>query len=493
MADATVTQRFVGDSSSAERAIAAMEKKYDAALSKMQSANKKFKSGADQAAESIQKWALGLGGATAGLFSISNIFNTIIKQQEELIRKADEFGSKQDRRTRSFAVNAGITHKQAVEAEASMRAVAARTGVPLEAVEPAASGLVGAEFDWKEAAGASLEKLVEMRNVTGGGDIGELSGQVSLVLAGQGLEKNAANLERIGSDIWAARKAGRVEASSMQFLARQLALSKDQSFEENLALFTNLMDVAPDEVAGTAFGKLHKVLRAPTKKQRGAMAAAGIDPTKVDFHGENTQQVLDYISGKFKALPETGVGGQDDLLKQLIGEEFIAPAKHVFMDPGRFKNLMAAQANKAGYRAAVNEAQSGSAALDEKVKGIGEAVIAKRKDDLTAVMDLAESDMRASGVGELSIWSSRFMANRTRELGGTDPLGMLLPHEDDRLDLLTRARQLKGEPLQIPGMSQEWLDAIEANTKVVEENNRVLQQKQEPPKRAKVANANEAN
>lgn len=488
MSDAKVTQRFIGDAASVERAIAVMEKKYDAALAKMQGANRKFKSTSQEAAESLQNWALGLATAGAGLFSISRIFDTIIQKQEELIRKADEFGSKQDRRTRSFAVNSGITHAQAVEAEATMRAVAAKTGVPLEALEPAASGLVGAEFDWKDAAGPALKNLIEMRNVTGGGDSGELSGQISLLLAGQGLEKTPGNIERLGSDIWALRKAGRIEASSSQHIARQLALAKNLPLEENLALFTNLMDVAPDDVAGTAFGKLHKVLRAPTDKQRAAMKAAGIDPLKADFKGESTQEVLDYISGKFKALPDAGIGGKDDLLKKLIGEEFIAPAKHVFDDPGRFRALMAAQKNKAGYRAAIAEAQSGSAALEEKVKGMGEAQFAAQKDDVTTILELGAQRQRGQGAHETGIYLHQFGLNRMRNFSNDLAVESMFADPDETMQVLMQARQLKGEPLT--GLKQETLDKIE---QLLAEQLRVMQeeQKAEPPKRARAANANE--
>lgn len=305
----------------------------------------------------VQSWLAGLVSVQAAYGLITAGIQEAIQHQQELIRLSDEHGRDQDRRTRSFGVNAGLNLAQAQEATASMNAVAVLTGVGTEQLEPAASGLVGSGFEWQHASGDALQRLVESRAAGGGGgDLGQLASNAALGLNAQGLPKTPESIERFGSNIWALRREGNVEPQDIEFLARQLALAKDQTFEENLALYGTLRDVAPADVSGTAFGAFHKTMRAPSPKAQKVMAGAKLDPKSADFVGESTQTVIRRVAEARNRLPKDE---QDDFTTRLFGREFVGPITHLLDNPDRYEELLKAQGDKRGYRDAVKLSQSG--------------------------------------------------------------------------------------------------------------------------------------
>lgn len=495
MADGKVSIAFTGSADQAARALAELEKRYEKLQGTVGNLTKRSKAGHDGLVASVTSWATKVVSVGAAYNLISGAIRKAIGLQDELIRKVDEFSKKQDRRTRSFAVNAGIGLEDAKKADARMRAISVRTGVPLETLEPAASALVGSGFATEQASGQSLERLVEMRNVTGGGDIDELAGYVSGALKAQGLKQTPENIQRVASAIYGARKAGDTEAKSMEFLARKLAIAKDTSLEENLALFTVAKDVTggSDEVAATAFGSIQSTLRAPTPKLRDYMKKRNLDPLKMDFQGENTQQVLDYIHNFVKALPDEGVGGKNDTYTRLFGQGNVGIAKHIFDNPARFTEVLKATGNKGGYGEAVKIAQGGGAAAAQKVANIEEAQLAGRGTDATNIMKLVAVKRREEGQSEWGNYIDQSFAHLMRNFSDQSAVETLFNNKNlkgtsdkDLMQILTEYRQLKGSPLE--GFSQEFIDAVEKNTAMVEQNNQLMQkQNQLAPKRAKVA------
>lgn len=487
MADGTVDMKFTGSAQDLERAIDRLEKKYSALEGKMKSVQRTGRAKSTDMMQQMAQWAAGVATVGTAYSAISAGIKKAISLQDELIKKADEFGNKQDRRQRSFGVNAGITPEQAGIADASMRNVAKATGVPLQNVEQAASGLVGAGFDWRAASGPALQKLLEMQATTGGGDPGELSGQIASALQSQGLKQSPENIERIARTIWATRKAGNVEADSIQFLARKLSTSKSSQWEENLALFTNLMDVSGGsaETAATAFGNMEAVMRAPTKKQRAILAKIGADPAKLDMIGENKGDAIKYLSGVIGKLPDEGAGGKIDTLKNLFGKEFTGMTKHVLDRPERYQELLAAQGNAAGYRGAVDLALGGSGNMEEKLKVMEETQFAGKRSDVSNVLKLAEIKARERGESEFGIWANRQAADWTRWMGGSgeNALSMMMPHPDDQMAVMQQARATTNAPLV--GFGKEWTEALERNTVAVEKQNALMEAQK--PKRAGAA------
>ncbi len=361
----------------------------------------------------VQSWLTGLVGVQSIYTGITAGIKDALDFQRQLVRESDEQGRKADRRTRSFAVNAGLNAEESKAAKASMDAVAIATGVSQDRLEPAASELAGSNFAAKDASGAALKNIVHATGVTGGGDIAETASAIGLTLNAQGMDKTAENVQKVGQVAYALRKEGRTEMNSFKFLAPELSIAADQPFEQNASLMGAFEDVGDSAKAAGAFGSFHRRLRAPVKETLDSLAMAGIKPQEVDFVGEDTPKVIKRLSEAFKKVPEEKRG---EFIKGLAGSDYLGQTDFLLKHPEAFTDKLEATKNAAGYDDAIKQKFSGMGFSADVTKIEQENRLA---DIATTGTDLADQRDLARTARGVSMYRSEKIKNAGQMFAGT--------------------------------------------------------------------------
>lgn len=455
------------------------------------------KESANEANSGVRGWLIGLVGVQALYSGITGGLKEAIEAQKELMRLTDEQGRAQDRRTRNFGVNAGLNIADSKVAAAAINQVAVKTGFKAEQLEPAASEMVGSGATWQDASGQGLTNLVQATGVTGGGSLEDAAGSMGLTLKAAGLDNTPANIRRVGQNIYALRKKGRTEMESLRPLASELSIAKDQPLEDNLALMGTFEDVTDSSKAAGAFGSLQRRLRAPNAEVKKAMAMAKLKPQDVDFIGEDTGKVIDTLSAAMKSLPEEKRGA---FIKGIAGGDYLGQTDYLLKNPERFKELRAAQNDKAGYEDAIKQKFSGvdfamAAGEEEKRQQLAgmmtpETARATQRDLLrikggdnayrSSLIQGAGTTALAAGidptVGEAAAGSA-FGLSKTRMVGMALP--MLAPmleglsifnQQQSNAGLNAEARQTVENRIG----DDKLVKALEENNRLVQENNDIM-------------------
>lgn len=90
MADGDVKYRFLADAAAAERAIAALEKKYDALEAKIKNTARASKKGHDEGISGLDKLAMSVGKVAAGYVGVKTIINAATAAWEKYSQRVQE-------------------------------------------------------------------------------------------------------------------------------------------------------------------------------------------------------------------------------------------------------------------------------------------------------------------------------------------------------------------------------------------------------------------
>lgn len=373
-------------------------------------------------------WITGLVGVQSGYAAVVGLIQSAVTHQQKLVELSDEHGKSQDRLSRNFALQAGLTAIQGKESQKSINAEGIRAGVTAEKAGGAATQLVSSDFSHKEASGKSLRALLAAQAAAGdqAGDSEEFALAVSMLLSAGGLEKNAANVERVGKIIYGGKKAGNMKASDIQFIAPKIQgfIKQGGSLEEAVGGFVAMEDTANREQSATAIKIMRERLAGAAGRKIGAkLKKYGIDPDKVDYVGESELEVNKYLKAKIDKLPKAGPGNQAGAIQDIFGGDAGSAVTGALDRIDRYEKMMAAMKDGKGYAAAVGMMQSGD---DFDARQIAERQKLWHADRFTTQTTRAsERDLARKDAG-MSSFRSDFILERgkqARYLGLDDKAG----------------------------------------------------------------------
>lgn len=437
----------------------------------------------------MQQWAGSAMSVFAGYVSISTILSTIISQSEKIIEQADEWGNKQDKLSRAFAVQAGLTALGGKQAQANINAEALRAGVPIEQASKAAKQLVSSGFNAEEAQGSALRELLNAQAAAGDqeGDGEKFALAISQLMSAANLDKTGENIKQVGQSMYALKKSGNLEVSDMEFIAPKIQgfIAQGSSWQEALATFTAMKDSDNRENAATGSKIMWQRLMGANGRKIGKhLKAIGLDPEEVDYIGESQLEVVDRINKAINALP---IEKRQPAIQNIFGTDKAASIQGFLAHAERYKQLMEEQKNVAGYEGAIQTMQSGPAAAANRGQIKKEIQISEKKDDTSLILDELEYLLREQGYMEAKIYGRRMFANMSRNFGGKteDAARYMLDYGDDEtyFQALENVRQQKrGEPLT--GISKWSLEGLNKRFPVAVEEVPNQQPPGEPRRRA---------
>lgn len=373
--------------------------------------------------DNTKHWVTLIGSAALAYAGVSNVVDTLITKQQELIDKADEFGLKQDRHSRQFAVQAGLTALESKDYQKSINEEALRAGVDTEQATAAATQLVSSGFTAKESSSTALRKILQGMAASGeaGGDAGQFALNASQALAASGMEKNQANLDKVMRAMFASKRAGNFLAPDLEQLAPKLQgfVSQGGSFEEAMAAFNTMKETTNKEQAATSFKiMVERLMGAKGDKKRTAqLEKLGLKPEDVDLIGESLGDVGKLLNERMSKLDATE---RQPFLQKFFGTEAASSVQGFLNKQQRFQEFIDVQKNTDDYMKAVGVAQSGPDVAARRSKVKNELQISDKHNDLTLLFDEFERQQRNSGASEAQIAITRQMANLQR-MFGIDP------------------------------------------------------------------------
>jgi hypothetical protein len=341
---------FAGDSAGAEKAIAALERKFEAFEQKIKRASNTSKKASVETAEGLDKagmsivniaskWAPAIAGATA----LAGAVRSIGEQTAQWSRDMDAFGERFLERAAKFQVQTGFTDDEAKKNQTEIVKRLEKTpvtDVPTAigiGQQLASSGIKREDI----VSGAAADAVFKLQ--AGAAMVGkEIQDPMAAVkpmiqfLKGQGVaEPTAADLERVSKAFVGVYGTSDVQLPDMSFLARKAGQLKQYGMGEDtqLATFAALTDVLGGEKAATGIaGFMTRTSTASTVKDRvKALNQIGLTPDDVAMApgGKDMWDVSKTIMDKLQGLT---VEQRNNFMSEMYGEES-APAANIILSP----------------------------------------------------------------------------------------------------------------------------------------------------------------
>ena len=334
---------------------------YNRAVAKAKKEHDSFASGGTKGLAELGAQLSALAGGYAIVTGGANLW---LSANQKALEQAEEVANKYDTLFRKFQVQAGLTDLQGKDAQKNILDVAERRGVDEDFAQKGATQLVSSGFSSKEGQGEALD--VALQTFAAGNlldqDPTQLTQALGQFLAAQGLDKNAANLRRVGVGTQRLFKGTDLQISDLTQLA-----GKSQSFagkitpEEVLGTFDVLREKTGADNASTAlkiFGD--RLMGAKGDSQReDVLKRLNLKPEDVDFLGENMESVLGRLSSGLDSVkPEERQG----LIQKLFGTEAASPITGLLRDRDKLPGAIATISDQSGFAEDVQTATSGRAA-----------------------------------------------------------------------------------------------------------------------------------
>lgn len=381
---------------------------------------KKIEREEKRALEQQQQWVGGIFRAMAAYVGITTILSTILTQNEKLIQQADEWGDKQDKLSRGFALQASMSALQGKGAQDSINKEALIAAIPVEKASGAATQLVSSGFTANQASGPALRKLLAGQAAAGDadGDAEKFALSVSQIMSAANLPKTAENVERVTRDIYALKKLGNLKAEDMEFIAPKIQgfITQGGSLEEGLAAFATMEETTNREQAATGSKIMwERLMGANGRKIEKHLKAVGLKPEQVDFIGESQLDVAKTLKTAFDQLPQEK---RQPAIQSIFGNEAGSAVTGFLNHLDRYQEFVEGQKDTKGFDDAVKLMQSGSDVARKRSNIRKELQIAGMKDDTTLILDALEYELRQAGYAEAQIWGRRTFADTRRLFGG---------------------------------------------------------------------------
>lgn len=443
-------------------------------VDKVESASRKAAATTETGFDKATKKIAGMASALIGGGSLLTAVDMVRRANEEMIRQADEAAKKYDELFRKFNVAAGLSAAQGAEAQRWISLNAEKNAVPVETAQAGALGLIGAGFSVKDAQGSALNVLLQTQaamNDAGKAPVAseQLAKQAAAYFTSQGMESNAANLQKLMEDSFALR-AGAFELSDLAEMGKYGATFRGKlSQQEQLAAFGSLRDAMPAAEAGTAMRNMVLKLTAGGRTTEEALKKMRLKTTDTDLIGENFGTALDRIAGGLASLPEEE---REPILKKMFEEAGVSAAKIMINERGgKYADYQAGMRTSAvGFRGAAEYAQSGpnAALLRTQIRVERRAAEASQRDDLFQ----AQLDEQISLNPESSPvvrMGSRAAYNTARGFGASQEAAARFGYGDltGGSDMVGDARRQQARderrPVQVEVINQQGAPAVNQN------------------------------
>lgn len=427
MAGNTAEIKWTTDDAAVMRSFEKMERNLDNMARKLDKVEKASKKNAEVTAGGFDKVAGAIGKTAMALIgggSLLTAIDFVRDANRKLIEEAAELGKKYDELFRGLRVQAGLTELEGEKARAKVLDVATANAVKEDVAVAGARGLVGAGFTTADATGKALDVLLKGRaatNATGGSaeDLEGIATSIAAYLQSQGMQKNAANLQKVLQGGFALRQTGAFELENLTELGKHgAALRGLLSQEEQFAAFGTLVDQMPAAEAATSLRNI--VSRLSTSRTGRTSAKAlkeiGLTPADVDLVGENFSTALQRIDKGLQGIPEAN---RASVLKLLFEEAGVAPARALMRERTGRTAEYAQSIRGVGkeYAETIDVAQSGRAAAAARlgIQTNKAKAASDTGDDL--IQAAIEADQLAHGVGPTGRAISRHAYDLYRTVG----------------------------------------------------------------------------
>ncbi|MBI1348798.1 hypothetical protein GC163_21200 [bacterium] len=351
MAD-EIVQKFVGNSTDAERAIAQLEARYDKLEAKLKNMRRTSRQAAVEAKqntesqiESLSALASKYVGVAAATGIVLSGVRSIANAQLQANRNLDAFASKYRESAVKFEVQTGLTGEAGKEARGAVVQALKQTpvtdlntGIGLQQ-QLASSGFKPEEIKSGEALGTVLD-LAAATNLVGKdmGDPKQAVKALSMTLKGFGkAQPSAADIREFGGTLTELFDTSDIQFNDLKFLAGKGSTLKNfgVDLKTSTAAYASLVDVMGGEKAATGLaGFINRTSTANNIKERvDALQGIGLTPEDVTMTqgGKSFFDVAGTLRTKLKGLPEAK---RNEFLSKMYGEEAAPAASFMLSDEG---------------------------------------------------------------------------------------------------------------------------------------------------------------
>lgn len=350
MSDPNLKMRFFGDSADAERALVALEKKYEALQGQIKGATAASRRGSKTMSDQLGGAVVNAARAVAGYASIQAGISAVIRENERYIQSLERVNELLPEAETKLRIQGGLSPEEAKRTRGVVQQQLLRTpsatlveGIDLQR-QLISSGFNAADVNSGSALGAMLDLKAATNQF--GGDMGDPMAAVlsiSQFLKAQGRDANAANVRATGGKI-----AQIFEGSDIQFpdfgqLAQVSSTLTGLNVTENeqIAGFSTLVDVLGGNIAKTQFRSFGTRLRAAgdVPKAADAIRSLGLAPEDVDLIGESFTETLDRLGTAYSAADEKT---RSSALLNIFGMEAASGAELLLSKRGLVRERMGA-------------------------------------------------------------------------------------------------------------------------------------------------------
>lgn len=438
MSDPNLKMRFFGDSADAERALVALEKKYEKLEGQIKGASAASKRGSKGMGDQMAGVAMKIGSVVAGYASIQAAIGAVVRENERYIASIERVKDLIPEGETKLQIQSGGTREETIATRKVIKdrllitpSATLDEGINLQR-QLVSSGFNAADVN----SGAALGAVLDLKAATNqfGKDVGDPMGavlSVSQFLKAQGKEANAANVRATGGKIAQIFEGSDIQFGDFSELAQVSSTLTGLNLTENeqIAGFSSMVDVMPAATAKTQFKTVASRLRSAGDMARSADAvrSLGLEPEDVDLIGETFSEAIARLGTAGDAADEKtrssallaifgqeAQGGAQLLLNQrgLIGERMGKLEGNAFE---RGVSIFQ-RSNYAGEERIQVETDFDDAAQLDLQGGIGDSTVQK------AINRVVSQRMIGAGQGERFMINSQAAALRT-SVAGNQMLG----------------------------------------------------------------------
>lgn len=367
-----VNIKVTADEAEALRMWRRMQEGPEAVAAEMENMSRRGKRASSSLASDFDKLVGKWFSVRAGIQAAQDVFNAFIESQRELRDQALDTTIALDEQTRKLMVQAGVTGgNQFNRIRQSVLATAEARGATSSAAFEATRQLVSSGFTLDEAldGGATDEflQLLAATNAAGGdADPQALAKALAAVLTANQQQLSAENVRGVAVPIQELFRSTNLQVANLARFAPESAViqsASGASINEQLAIFSQLLDVTDEARASTAFrSAISRLSIAGTNRAstRG-LQDIGLSPEDVDFVGEGFQEVLDRVT---EALANAAPEVANAAAARIFGQEGLPFANTVLTPEAREagRRRSAAGQSELGFAEAVETIETGRAA-----------------------------------------------------------------------------------------------------------------------------------
>lgn len=440
MADPNLRMRFFGDSADAERALVALEKKYEALQGQIKGATAASRRGSKGMGDQLAGVAMKVASAATAFLSLGTIITGVIQKNDKFIESIDRLIEKLPGAELRLQVQGGLndaelkTMTATIDKQLAGNPAVSRTQALEIQRELISSGARQNDIDSGEGLAAVMDVMMAT-NLTGRevDDPSSMVAALAQILISQGRDVSAENMRSFGGKAAQTFEGSRIQMADFTELAQVSAGMTKQGVTENeqISAFSVMTDPLGATAAKTQLKAFTTRLRAaadvPAKAQ--ALESLGLAPEDVDFIGESFSEALGTLTTAYNAADEKT---RSSALLKLFGEEGMSGAAVLLGDREKFDTRMGRMEGPAlerGRQLYLNSPVAGRQRLENEKAAADAAILAQwggvGRSDIANAIEAVGSRRRSQGDNGLVLSYEQFELEQLLKLetmGGNSPL-----------------------------------------------------------------------